>query len=609
MNSFKNLSIGKKIFSVTSIIILIFLCSLAWLYTGYRGQIYEVAERKLKTATETAWGVIDYYSKLAGNQLTIEAAQKQAKDTIRELRFEGEKLYFWINDTQPKMVMHPIKPELDGEDLSNSKDPDGLKLFVEMVKATETTGAGYVIYQWPKPGAEKPQPKLSYVKKHPQWNWIIGSGVYIDDLNAKIDQVFYTILIACLVSLVISILLVYSLAKSIATPMSKTVAMINELEKGHLSDRLAMDQTDEIGQMAQTMDRFANSLQHEIVDSLQKLAAGNLQFDINPHDSQDAIRGSLRKLEVDLNSMLTTIRAAGEQISAGSTNVADFSQTLSQGATESAASLEEISSSLNQMAGQTKLNADNANQVNLLSSEAKKAAENGNQRMGQMVSAMEEISEAGQNINKIIKVIDEIAFQTNLLALNAAVEAARAGQHGKGFAVVAEEVRNLAARSAKAAQETADLIAGSVDKTERGAEIAQNTAEALGSINERISKVSDLAEEIAAASREQAEGISQVNEGLAQIDQVIQQNTATAEESASAAEELSGQAAQMLSMLNRFQLKTQPVAQPLPAPAMPPHSPPKTSAPAENWGQTPPAAPASSSKQVIALDDDDFGKY
>jgi methyl-accepting chemotaxis protein len=376
------------------------------------------------------------------------------------------------------------------------------------------------------------------------------------------------------------------------------------MEKGHLGARLEMEQGDEIGRMAKTMDRFADSLQHEIVESLQKLAAGNLQFDITPRDAEDEVRGALKKLELDLNDIMATIQAAGQQIAAGSTNVADFSQSLSQGATESAASLEEISSSLNQMSGQTKLNADNASQVNLLSSEAKKAAEDGNQRMGQMVSAMAEISDAGQSINRIIKVIDEIAFQTNLLALNAAVEAARAGQHGKGFAVVAEEVRNLAARSAKAAQETADLIAGSVDKTNRGAEIAQHTAEALEAINDRISKVSDLSEEIAAASREQAEGISQVNQGLGQIDQVIQQNTATAEESASAAEELSGQAAQMLSMLNRFQLKNQPVAQPLPTAGTPqiPRSAPSAGS---GWGQP----PKKKSKPMIALDDDEFGKY
>ncbi len=217
--------------------------------------------------------------------------------------------------------------------------------------------------------------------------------------------------------------------------------MIGELEKGHLSERLNLDQQDEIGMMAKSMDAFANSLQNEVIGSLQKLADGNLDLNVVPRDAQDEVRGALNKLENDLNNVMASIQTAGNQISAGSVNVSDFSQSLSQGATESAASLEEISSSLNQMSGQTKLNADNANQVNSLSTEAKQATEQGKIMMERMVAAMEDIREAGQNINKIIKVIDEIAFQTNLLALNAAVEAARAGQHGKGFAVVAEEVR------------------------------------------------------------------------------------------------------------------------------------------------------------------------
>jgi methyl-accepting chemotaxis protein len=175
-------------------------------------------------------------------------------------------------------------------------------------------------------------------------------------------------------------------------------------------------------------------------------------------------------------------------------------------------------------------------------------------QMHEMVTSMTEITEASNSISKIIKVIDEIAFQTNLLALNAAVEAARAGKHGKGFAVVAEEVRNLAARSAKAAKETAQLIEGSVEKTSKGGEIADMTAAALEEIVTDVNETALLVEGIAQASSQQAEGIAQVNKGLTQIDQVTQQNTANAEESAAAAEELSSQANELRVMLTRFRL-------------------------------------------------------
>ncbi len=605
--SLNNMKIRTKIYMVIAVIIIIFTLGIGWIYTGYKNQIYTTAQLKLKAATGTAVGIIDHYSKLAKTgKLSAEQAQDFAKTTIKDLRLEGGKLYFWINDAQPKMVMHPIKPALDGKDLTAVADPNGKHLFVEMVKATATTGEGFVDYMWAKPGFDKPQPKLSFVKKNKDWGWIVGCGVYIDDLQAKVNKAFYTILTIIILTVILSALLAFLLARAIAKPMRDTVAMIEEIEKGHLSGRLNLSQRDEVGQMAQAMDKFADDMQHEVIGTLQKLADGNLNMNLVPRDAQDEIRGAFIKLENDLNDIMASIQNAGQQISANSNSVSDFSQSLSQSATESAASLEEISASLSELSGQTKHNADNANQVNILSTEAKQATEEGKARMEQMVSAMGEISEAGQSINKIIKVIDEIAFQTNLLALNAAVEAARAGQHGKGFAVVAEEVRNLAARSAKAARETAELIEGSVQKTNNGSQIANQTAESLESIFGGISKVSDLAEEIAAASNEQASGIGQINEGLGQIDTAIQQNTATAEESAAAAEELSSQAAELLNMLKRFQLKGQNQQQmsyqPQPAPTRPA---PQNQPPQDNWGGVSAGAP----QQAITLDDDEFGKF
>jgi len=403
------------------------------------------------------------------------------------------------------------------------------------------------------------------------------------------------------------------ITRSITRPVTKTVRMLDEMTKGHLDNRLNMDRSDEIGQMAKTMDSFADNLQNEMVAALNKLADGDLTFDATPHDAADTIRNSLKKTGDDLNKLISEILNATEQIANGSGQVSDSSQALSQGATEQAASLEEITSSMTEMASQTKLNAENATQANQLAGQTKTAAEGGNAKMQEMVGAMGEINEAGQNISKIIKVIDEIAFQTNLLALNAAVEAARAGRHGKGFAVVAEEVRNLAARSAKAAKETAELIEGSVEKTRNGTAIAESTSEALAEIVTSVTKVTDLVGEIAAASNEQAQGISQTNLALGQIDQVTQQNTASAEESAAASEELSGQAMHMKEMMSRFKLRSstpQGFSQPQ-QPALPPRPTVTPAAPTQEWGAPPPQHQTTKEKpsDIIALDDKEFGKY
>lgn len=403
----------------------------------------------------------------------------------------------------------------------------------------------------------------------------------------------------------LAVFLGFFLAKGIEAPLKQGMEMLTELSKGHLDQRLRMDRKDEIGQMAKAMDEFADNLQNNFVVALEKIADGNFAFEAHQVDVKDAIGSAMKKTLEDMNTTLSQIYLAGEQVNSAAAQVSSASQSLSQGATESASSLEQITSSMTEMGSQTKLNAGNATQANQLASQARDAAQNGNVQMKEMVGAMGDISDSAQNISKIIKVIDEIAFQTNLLALNAAVEAARAGRHGKGFAVVAEEVRNLAARSAKAAGETAELIEGSVRKTEKGTQIADKTAEALGDIVISVGKVTDLVGEIAAASNEQAQGISQVNEGLGQIDQVTQQNTASAEECAAAAEELSSQAGQLRQMLARFKLKMATGNQQQFA-ALPQQHAPRPQLDYGDWGGGAAKAKPSS---VIALDDKEFGKY
>jgi len=296
---------------------------------------------------------------------------------------------------------------------------------------------------------------------------------------------------------------------------------------------------------------------NQIVKGAEKIADGDLDvtIDINTKDEVGVLATAFKKMTDNINEVMTNINSAAEQVASGSKQVSDSSIALSQGATEQASSVEQLTASLEEISAQTKQNAENANEANMIAEAAKANAAQGNSQMKEMLKAMDEINDSSSNISKIIKVIDEIAFQTNILALNAAVEAARAGQHGKGFAVVAEEVRNLAARSANAAKETTDMIEGSIKKVEGGTKIANQTADALNKIVEGITRVATLVGDIAVASNEQASGINQVNQGIMQVSEVVQTNSATSEESAAASEELSSQAEMLKDEVARFKLK------------------------------------------------------
>ncbi len=369
---------------------------------------------------------------------------------------------------------------------------------------------------------------------------------------------------------------------------------------------------DELGNTGRAFSQLIEYMK-EKAQNAGEIAQGNLDLNVEIKSEADQLGKALAQMVDSLNQVMGELYLAAEQVDQGSNQVSVSSQSLSQGATEQASSLEEITSSMTEIGSQTKTNAENATHANQLATSAKGASLNGVQQMQQMTQAMDTITQSSREIAKIIKAIDDIAFQTNLLALNAAVEAARAGRHGKGFAVVAQEVRTLAARSAKAAQETAEMIDTAIRNVQNGSNIVQKTAQALTSINDEITKVSDLVGEIAAASNEQAQGISQVSKGLAQIDSVTQQNTANAEETSAAAQELSSQATHVRKLLARFKLRragrtSAPVAVPQTAPQIP-----ATAQPAEGeWGgpvkgrerdqMIPP-------EKVIALDDDEFGRY
>jgi methyl-accepting chemotaxis protein len=360
-------------------------------------------------------------------------------------------------------------------------------------------------------------------------------------------------LLAAVLGGLLAVLVVRSVTRGIGAAMEG----LQSVSHGDLDTRLPEDMLargDQVGDLMRML-RHMIATQKNKADLAQAIAAGDITRDVESASDRDQLGKALQRMTEKLRAVLGTVQAAALRIASGARQVSDSSGALSQGATEQASSLEEISSSMMEINSQTKNNADNAAQASDVVSQARTKAKDGALHMNRMIQAMSEIDESSQSIGRIIKVIDEIAFQTNLLALNAAVEAARAGSHGKGFAVVADEVRNLAGRSAKAARETAELIEGSMSRVRTGSEIAGQTAEALEGIVADVGRAADLVAEIAAASGEQAEGVAQVNMGLQQVEQVTQQNTVSSEQTAEAAAHLSTQAGDLHRVLDDFLLE------------------------------------------------------
>lgn len=310
-----------------------------------------------------------------------------------------------------------------------------------------------------------------------------------------------------------------------------------------------------IAGMNRTMEAVQAPLQ-ETSRVLSEMAANNLDVTIQGEYSgqYDQIRQSMELTIHAFNELLGQINRTTSQVDIGSRQVSEASLSLSQGATEQASAIEQLTASISHVASQTRKNAKDAGQASDLADRTLHNAAQGNEKMEQMLTSMKEIDRSSASISRIIQVIDDIAFQTNILALNAAVEAARAGEYGKGFAVVADEVRSLAARSAKAAKETTALIEDSARRTAAGTHSAEDTARMMAEMSTSVRQCAAIVENIAKASDEQAKAIEQIDQGLSQISSVVQTNSATAEEEAASSEELSSQVTTLRQMVNTFRL-------------------------------------------------------
>jgi methyl-accepting chemotaxis protein len=506
-----------SLFTLLAIIgIVVLTASFLWMERNALLQERQIGARQ---AVETAYGVITYYQRQAeSGVLTEEQAKKQAMDAIRGMRYSGQE-YFWVNDMTPRMLMHPIKPELEGKDLAGMKDPNGLKLFVAFVDTVKAspTHDGYVYYLWPKPGVEQPVQKVSYVKAFTPWGWILGSGVYLDTVDAVVwEQAGDFALAAAILALVLLVL-------------------------GRVLSRRLVRQ---LGGEPDDVIRIAD-----------RMSQGDLRVEIPVRPGDEAsLMHAMRLMRDGIAQAVAQVRQGTEWIGQSVGQIVHGNLELSARTEQQAASLQETAASMEQITSTVGHNAANAQQANTLAATASEVASRGGQTVSRVVETMGEVNASTRQMSDIVGVIDSIAFQTNILALNAAVEAARAGEQGKGFAVVASEVRALAQRSSNAAKEIRGLIDSTVQRIQTGAELAEGAGQTMTEVVSSVRRVADIMSEITLASREQASGIEQINLAIGQMDQVTQQNAALVVEAGTAAQSLNDQMNGLNRAVGVFQL-------------------------------------------------------
>lgn len=499
-----------------------------------KSYILDAKAEKVRNLVEVQIGTLNYFheQELSG-AITQQQAQQLAMNAIKQARYD-ESEYYWINDYQAKMVMHSIKPELDGKDLSNLEDPNGKKLFTEFTQVVKKNGQGFVEYLWPKAGSDKPVDKISYVKGFAPWGWIVGTGIYIDDVDAVFVKEATKIGMLCLVILLIGLAVSMFILQSIMRPIQEIQRAMDNIAEGDgdLTAQLPEDGQDQFTMISRAYNTFAKRL-HNTLESAVGLNKGveqRSQLLQSVASETQVITAQREQLFQRMSDIIAEVDSLKNQvISAIDTSLENASETRDK-----------------TVLGQKSIQQTIASLETL------------SRELSQGVTSVEDVAKESQNIGTVLDVISGIAEQTNLLALNAAIEAARAGEQGRGFAVVADEVRNLASRTQASTEEIQTMIS----KLQSGAKEAQDkiqasfsqlhhTSEDLGKTDHSLNAVATSVDAIMAASADvthsiegqniAVQSLNAVNQEISQLSkqagELVAKNRVTSEELAQAAQE------------------------------------------------------------------------
>ncbi|RRW47364.1 methyl-accepting chemotaxis protein [Pseudomonas luteola] len=505
--------------------------------------LYQGKAEKTQHVVETALGVFTHFQALeAGGTLSREAAQQGALAVLKALRY-GRNDYLWVNDLQPRMVMHPMNPKLDGQDLSTYKDPDGKALFNEMVVVAKN-GGGVVAYRWPKPGASEPVPKVSYVKQFEPWGWVLGTGVYLDDLQAEFRaQVWQTAGVGAVIVLLMGVL-IFLIQRSITRPLTSTVRAMASIASGEadLTHRLDTSGRDELSELGRHFNRFSEHL-GELIRQLLTAA-----HSLDRHSGE-----------------LGAIAAQSQRHSDTQTQQMDMLATAINEVTHA---IQDVARHAEQASGEVQSAERRADQGQVSIQTSLHQTEGLSDTILQAAKVIESLAQESTQIGTVLDVIRSIADQTNLLALNAAIEAARAGEQGRGFAVVADEVRLLAQRTQKSTQEIHAMIerlqansGAAVRVIQESRQASQHTIEQAGQasdsleqINQTLRNLAAVNASIASATLQQSHVVEEINQSVVQVAGLAQTNATASVQTSQASQQLRGIADQLGHLLGQFKV-------------------------------------------------------
>ena len=550
--------------------------------------------RQLTTESEALAKLIDMNRAQAAAGTVSEAAAKAQAQAQVVSMLHGKGDYYFILDADGVAIAHP-NAKVVGVNFTKQVDSKGFGWIADVMPRAVKDGVASVEYYYPRVGDTTPLLKLGVYRAYEPWHWVIGTGVYLDDMDAAFQSIAMKLGGVALAVLALLLVAATAVIRSITRPTQALAVAMGKLAAGSMDDAVPTGGSlAETRAMAEAVQVFktagienshlaikaaeqreiaeAQRVQHEaemqsaaasqkaVVDAvaggLAQLSAGDLTVRL-PHPftpDYEQLREDFNAATTQLQTVISVIVENTATIRSGTGEITQAADDLSRRTEQQAASLEETAAALDQITATVRKTAEGAEKARDVVSTAKADAEHSGKVVRDAVTAMSAIETSAQQISEIIGVIDEIAFQTNLLALNAGVEAARAGEAGRGFAVVASEVRALAQRSAESAREIKALISTSSKQVDRGVELVAETGRSLQRIVVQVGEIDGVVTEIAASAHEQASGLAEVNTAINQMDQVTQQNAAMVEQSTAASHSLAQETDALMQSTSRFQL-------------------------------------------------------